>query len=78
MNHHVSSTRCIDQREELTKEKIQLLGSAIDESTVKAVESMEDAYSGPTKETSTKKMKLYLDFMRHKVVFANMSFYVLM
>lgn len=51
---------------EFTKGKIPLLGSALDESAVKRLESVNDDYSVPSTNTSTKETNYYLDIMCHK------------
>lgn len=67
MNRHDNCSRCIDRQVEFTRGKILLLGSVPNEPIVKGLESMDDDYSGPTKDTPIKKMNSCSDIMCQKV-----------
>lgn len=67
MNRHINSFLCFDQQLELTKRKIPLLGSGLDEPRLKGLESLENDYRGSTTDTPTKKIDYFSDIMHHKV-----------
>lgn len=71
MNPYVNSICCIDRQMKFTKGMIPLLGSALNEPTVKRLESMVDDCRGPTADIQNKKMALISCIMRHMNALCN-------
>lgn len=67
LNRRVYSICFIDLQVKLTAGKISIFESALDEPTIKGLDSKKGDYNKTTKYTATKEINCYLDIMLHKV-----------
>lgn len=70
INLHINFNRCIDRQVGLTEGKIWILGSTPDKPVIKELKSIKYNYSGPTMDTSNRKVDFYAEIIRHKVAFS--------